>query len=80
MDEEMIKIKYRDFLNKLYIIKNKYEELDDAYDNLDSTIKNNMLIDDKILVQDEFEQVKQDINDLESTLINTIIPIVRNRT
>lgn len=80
MDEEMIKIKYRDFLNKLYIIKNKYEELDDAYDNLDSTIKNNMLMDDKILVQDEFEQVKQDINDLESTLINTIIPIVRNRT
>ena len=80
MNEEMIKIKYRDFLNKLYIIKNKYEELDDAYDNLDSTIKNNMLIDDKILVQDEFEQVKQDINDLESTLINTIIPIVRNRT
>ena len=42
MDEEAIKIKYRNLLNKLYIIKNKYEELDDAYDDLNSTIKNNM--------------------------------------
>ena len=80
MDEEAIKIKYRNLLNKLYIIKNKYEELDDAYDDLNSTIKNNMLIDDKIIAQDELEKIKHDINNLESCLNNTIIPIVRNRT
>lgn len=80
MDEEAIKIKYRNLLNKLYIIKNKYEELDDAYDDLNSTIKNNMLIDDKIIAQDELEKIKHDINNLESGLNNTIIPIVRNRT
>lgn len=80
MDEEAVKIKYRNLLNKLYIIKNKYEELDDAYDDLNSTIKNNMLIDDKIIDQDELEQIKHDINNQESGLNNTIIPIVRNRT
>ncbi len=80
MDEEAIKIKYRNLLNKLYIIKNKYEELDDAYDDLNSTIKNNMLIDDKIIAQDELEKIKHDTNNLESGLNNTIIPIVRNRT
>ena len=80
MDEEAIKIKYRNLLNNLYIIKNKYEELDDAYDDLNSTIKNNMLIDDKIIAQDELEKIKHDINNLESGLNNTIIPIVRNRT
>ena len=80
MDEEAIKIKYRNLLNKLYIIKNKYEELDDAYDDLNSTIKNNMLIDDKIIAQDELEKIKHDSNNLESGLNNTIIPIVRNRT
>lgn len=80
MDEELIKIKYRNILNNLYKIKNKYQDLSILFDELDSTIRNNMLIDDKIISEDSFNKKRDSLDFLNQELINEIIPRVSNRT
>ena len=61
MDEEMKKIKYRQLLNKLYTIRNKYQELDNVFDDLNATVKENLLIDDKNIKEDDFDDAKNSI-------------------
>lgn len=80
MDEEMKKIKYRQLLNKLYTIRNKYQELDNVFDDLNATVKENLLIDDKNIKEDDFNDAKNSIISLKDELEGDIIPIVRSRT
>lgn len=80
MDEEMKKIKYRQLLNKLYTIRNKYQELDNVFDDLNTTVKENLLIDDKNIKEDTFNDTKNSIISLKEELDGDIIPIVRSRT
>ena len=80
MDEELIKIKYRNLLNKLYRIKSKYKELDNTYDDLNSCIKENLVVDDKNIVENNFSFIKNTSNALKDELVNNIIPIVRSRS
>lgn len=80
MDEEMKKIKYRQLLNKLYTIRNKYQELDNIFDDLNATVKDNLLIDDKNIKEDDFNDAKNSIISLKDELEGDIIPIVRSRT
>ena len=80
MDEEMKKIKYRQLLNKLYTIRNKYQELDNVFDDLNATVKENLLIDDKNIKEDDFDDAKNSIISLKDELEGDIIPIVRSRT
>jgi len=79
MDEELIKIKYRNLLNKLYRIKSKYKELENTYDDLNSCIKENLVVDDKNIVENNFSFIKNTSNALKDELVNNIIPIVRSR-
>jgi hypothetical protein len=80
MDEELIKIKYRNLLNKLYRIKSKYKELENTYDDLNSCIKENLVVDDKNIVENNFSFIKNTSNALKDELVNNIIPIVRSRS
>ena len=80
MDEEMRKIKYRQLLNKLYTIRNKYQEVDNTFDDLNATVKDNLLIDDKNIKEDDFNDAKSGIISLKDELDGDIIPIVRSRT
>lgn len=80
MDEELIKIKYRNLLNKLYRIKSKYRELENTYDDLNSCIKENLVVDDKNIVENNFSFIKNTSNALKDELVNNIIPIVRSRS
>lgn len=80
MDEELIKIKYRNLLNKLYRIKSKYKELENTYDDLNSCIKENLVVDDKNIVENNFSFIKNASNALKDELVNNIIPIVRSRS
>lgn len=80
MDEELIKIKYRNLLNKLYRIKSKYKELENTYDDLNSCIKENLVVDDKNIVENNFSFIKNTSNALKDELVNNIIPIVSSRS
>ena len=79
MDEELIKIKYRNLLNKLYRIKSKYKELENTYDDLNSCIKENLVVDDKNIVENNFSFINITCNAHKDELVNNIIPIVRSR-
>ena len=79
MDNELIKEKYRQLLNKLYRIRNKYQELDRAFDDLNSSIKENLVVDGEIVVGSSFNNIKNTTNSLENELVNNIIPNVSNR-
>ncbi len=79
MDNELIKEKYRQLLNKLYRIRNKYQELDRAFDDLNSSIKENLIVDGEIIVVDSFNNIKSTVNSLENELANNIIPNVSNK-
>ncbi len=79
MDNELIKEKYRQLLNKLYRIKSKYKELDSAFDDLNSSIKENLIVDGEIIVVDSFNNIKNTVNSLENELANNIIPNVSNK-
>ena len=79
MDDELIKEKYRQLLNKLYRIRNKYQELDRAFDDLNSSIKENLIVDGEIIVVDSFNNIKNTVNSLENELANNIIPNVSNK-
>ena len=79
MDNELIKEKYRQLLNKLYRIRNKYQELDRAFDDLNSSIKENLTVDGEIIVVDSFNNIKSTVNSLENELANNIIPNVSNK-
>ena len=78
MDEELIKIKYRNLLNKLYRIKSKYKELENTYDDLNSCIKENLVVDDKNIVENNFSFIKNTSNALKDELVNKIVKIWLN--
>lgn len=80
MDEEMRRIKYRQLLNRLYGIRSKFQELNDAFDDLNSYLKENLLVDDKNIVENAFFNINSNINVLKSELESYIIPIVRNKS
>lgn len=80
MDEEMRKIKYRQLLNNLYMIRNKFQQVDNAFDDLNIAVKENLLVDDKNIEEDVFNNTKNGIISLKDELEGDIIPIVRNRT
>ena len=80
MDEDMRKIKYRQLLNKLYTIRNKCQEVDNTFDDLNAIVKENLLIDDKNIKENDFNDAKNGIISLKDELDGDIIPIVRSRT
>lgn len=79
MDEELMKIKYRNLLNKLYRIKSKYQEIENSYDELNNCVKENLLVDGKNIVENNFSDIKNTSNALKDELVNNIIPIVSSR-
>ena len=79
-EEEIIRAQYRRLLNKLYNINNKYQELDSLYDDLNNTLKSNLLIDDKSIVENEFIEMKKGCDNLENELVSSIIPNVRSKS
>ena len=79
-EEEIIRAQYRRLLNKLYNINNKYQELDELYDDLNNTLKSNLLVDDKSIVENEFIEMKKGCDNLENELVSSIIPNVRSKS
>ena len=79
-EEEIIRAQYRRLLDKLYNINNKYQELDGLYDDLNNTLKSNLLVDDKSIVENEFIEMKKGCDNLENELVSSIIPNVRSKS
>ncbi len=79
MEDELIKEKYKQLLSKLYHIKNKYQELDKAFDDLKVSVKENLVVDEKTVVDGSFNNIKSTVDSLENELVNSIMPNVSNR-
>jgi len=66
-------------LEKLKNIKNVFLELDDVYEKLVVDLKKNFVVDNKMIFEDNFNDIKNTINSIKDDLIEEIIPIVNNR-
>lgn len=79
MDEELMKVKYRQLKNQLTEIKEELELLKDDYNDLNGTIKETLLIDDKIVEEDLFISISNDTDKVLNELTNVVIPIINSK-
>lgn len=77
MEDEELRIRYNKLLNDLYIIKSQIEGLFDSYDNFISCMKDNLLIDDKILEEGQVLNYKKNMKNVYNELLMDIIPYVK---
>ena len=71
--------KYRILNNKLVIIKNKLEILEEEYNDLNRIIKETLLIDDKLIEEDRFSSIINDNQKILNELTNVVIPMVNSK-
>ena len=79
MDLELNKELYRNLQQKLYIIKNKLNDLETEYENLILNTKKNILINNKIIFENDFENINRKFKRIKQDTINEIIPNINNK-
>ena len=79
MNEEMLKQDYIVLRDKMNVIKKKLIELEDIYEDLIINIKDGFIINNKIIFEDEFDKIKQDLNNIKEETTNEIIPTINNK-
>lgn len=80
MEEEMIRVKYRYLQSKLYDIKNKLHDMNNLTEDIKSSLKQSIIIDDKIVEEDLFYSIKNEQQDVYEELVLEILPTVSNRS
>ena len=80
MEEEMIRVKYRYLQSKLYDIKNKLHDMNNLTEDIKSSLKQSIIIDDKIVEEDLFDSIKNEQQDVYEELVLEILPTVSNRS
>ncbi|HIT10098.1 MAG TPA: hypothetical protein IAC24_00655 [Candidatus Onthousia faecigallinarum] len=75
MDEEMKRQKYRNLLNQLYQIQEQWEKVDQAYSENHKELKENFVIDDKMVEEDTWNQVRQESDEIEQELRQVMVRI-----
>lgn len=79
MDDEILKVKYRKLYSNLKVIKDKLDDLEIAYNELNSGIKETLMLNDKILEEDKFNFIKEETDSIRSELVDYIIPEVSKK-
>lgn len=80
MEEEMIRVKYHYLQSKLYDIKNKLHDINDVTEDIKSSLKESIIMDDKIIEEDLFDSVKDRQLKIYEELVSEILPTVSNRS
>ena len=80
MEEEMIRVKYRYLQSKLYDIKNRLHDMNNLTEDIKSSLKQSIIIDDKIVEEDLFDSIKNEQQDIYEELVSEILPTVSNRS
>lgn len=78
MGEEILKQEYIILRDKMNVIKKNLIELEDIYEDLIINIKDNFIIDNKIIFEDSFDKIKLDLKTIKEETINEIIPTINN--
>lgn len=79
MNNEQLRRNYLILHKDLYRIRNKIRKAIGDYDELFSFVKDGIMIDDEIAQKDEFEQIKNELDFINSDLTNEIIPRISNK-
>jgi len=78
MEEEMLlKGAYRRLYKDVLLIKKQVEDLDMNLEETNRFIKECLLIDGKVLKEEEFQNVRKEMATVEKELTNEILPIIR---
>ena len=79
MSEQILKEQYLILKDKMNVIKNEINELEDIYEDLIINIKDSFMINDKIIFEDSFDEIKKDLNTIKEETINEVIPNINNK-
>lgn len=79
MEDEILKQKYRYLRNRLYTIRNKMNSLIEIHDTTYNNLTEFILIDNKILEEEKFNELKQTEKNIKDEMSNTIIPRINNK-
>lgn len=79
MEESLSKSNYLSLYNDLSKIKNKIKDLDLSHDELESILKESLLINNEMLNNETFDTVKKTEQQILDELTNEIIPrVIKN--
>ena len=79
MTDEINKMKYQELNIKLKEIRNELELLKNDYNDLYGITKEGLMIDDKIVEEDNFISISNNQEQVLNELINVLIPIVTSK-
>ena len=77
--DELIKEQYRVLYQKYQNIKNKLNNIEDLYEDLFLNIKEGLVIDNKVFLHDNLNNIKKSISNVKNETINDIIPNINNK-
>ena len=79
MEEEIIlRQKYRRLYKNTISIKNKVEELERLLDDAQSAMKESLLVDNKMVEEEQFRNVKEEVSAISLELTNEVLLTIRN--
>ena len=76
--EQELKGKYINLQSNLKNIKQELEEIAVHYEQLSATVKENILIDNNIYQNEEFETIKRNLNSILNEIRTNVIPNINN--
>lgn len=79
MEDEILKQKYRNLRSRLYTIRNKLNDLLDTHNSTYRNLKDSITIDNKLIEEDEFFEMKKSIQETINELNNNVIPNINNK-
>lgn len=79
MNEQIDREKYINLKNNMYNIKVNIIELEDMYEDLIMNIKESFMIDNKIIYEEKFNQIQDNIKKIKNETINEIIPRINDK-
>ena len=79
MEDEILRQKYRILREKLYVIRNKMNDLVEIHNKTYNNLREAIIIDNKIFKEDSFFENKKVEQHILNELNSTIIPNVNNK-
>ena len=78
-EEEIRRMKYRNLRRNLTSIRSKVNNLQMNVSEVESNLKQTVLIDNKIVEEEAYGKIKRDISSVSSELNTSLIPMVNNK-
>lgn len=78
MDNSLLQEKYRYLLEQLYSVEDLYSKRINDFEALERVLNESIKVNDNHYFEDEAKNINKSIEDLQSVLVNKIIPSIRN--